>query len=390
MGKFGKKNHISLDPANCSIIFLGQPKIGKTTLMKEFAEKTVGEDGYLFLEMYREQGADLIEGINYENVETWAKFEEVVSDIEVNKDTDYPELKMVMIDTWDNAILLAEQEALRLWNRDPDHKRTDNISAAYGGFQRGQDKAGELLDEMKSRLEAVGIKVDIIMHVKNKEITDPVMGDTYQQITSDVSQKYFNRIKRNMDVTAVGYIDREIIKEKTGKKTIKGEDIEKNIISSETRKIKFRDNGYAIDAGGRLKYIVDDIDFTSEAFYKAIKDALKAEAENKGVDLKERAKEDKAKAKKEEAEAAEVIKENKRKSKIDKDHNEELVADIKTIFSHADGVIKDKCRDIVKNAKIKNFDELLEMETDKLEALANEFRNVLNEYSKDDDEASED
>ena len=157
---------------------------------------------------------------------------------------------------------------------------------------------------------------------------------------------------------------------------------ERKAVVDETRKIKFRDNGYAIDAGGRLKYIVDDVDFTSEAFYKAIKDALKAEAENKGVDLKERAKEDKARAKEEEAESAEVIKENKRKSKIDTERNEELVSEIKTIFSHADGVVKDKCRDIVKNAKIKNFDELLEMETDKLETLANEFRSVM--------EASED
>lgn len=373
MAKFGKKNHVSLDPANCSIIFLGQPKIGKSTLMKEFAEKTVGEDGYLFLEMYREQGADLIEGINYENVETWSKFEDIVSDIEVNKDTDYPELKMVMIDTWDNAILLAEQEALRLWNRNKDNKQTDNINAAYGGFQRGQDKAGELLDTMKSRLEAVGIRVNIIMHVKNKEITDPVMGDTYQQITSDVSQKYFNRIKRNMDVTAVGYIDREIIKEKTGKKDIQGNDIEKNIIQSETRKIKFRDNGYAIDAGGRLKYIVDDVNFDSESFIKAITDALRAEAENKGVDIKERVKEDKERLIAEEAQVEEVIKENKRRAKINKDRNEELVSQIKTAFSSAGDEKKAAYRDIVKSENIKNFDELLEMETDKLEEFVKKF-----------------
>ena len=48
MGKYGQKNHVSLNPADASIIFLGQPKIGKTTLMKEFAEKLVGDD-YMFL-----------------------------------------------------------------------------------------------------------------------------------------------------------------------------------------------------------------------------------------------------------------------------------------------------------------------------------------------------
>ena len=71
MGKFGKKNHVSLNPLDCSIIFMGSPKIGKTRLMKEVAEKLVGSDGYMFLEMYREVGADKIEGINKEDVEDW-------------------------------------------------------------------------------------------------------------------------------------------------------------------------------------------------------------------------------------------------------------------------------------------------------------------------------
>ena len=377
MAKFGRKNKVSLNPLDANICLLGLPKIGKTTIMKEVAEKLVGDDGYLFLEMYRENGAKYIEDIVYEDVPDWDVFVEIIDDIVDNRTTDYADLKVVFLDTLDNALQLAEQESIRLWNKENPQKRTTAINAAWGGFMKGQDKAMELLQEQLFRLRSVGVAFSVIGHVKQSTVTDPITNETYQQITSDVSQKYFNRIKRNMDVTAVGYIDREIIKEKTGKKTIKGEDIEKNIISSETRKIKFRDNGYAIDAGGRLKYIVDDIEFTSEAFYKAIKDALKAEAENKGVDLKERAKEDKARAKEEEAEAAEVIKENKRKSKIDTEHNEELVSEIKTIFSHADGVIKDKCRDIVKNAKIKNFDELLEMETDKLETLANEFRNVI-------------
>ena len=64
MAKFGKKNHVSLNPLDVSIIMMGTPKIGKTTICKEIAEKLCG-DGYLFLEMHHEQGADLIEGIIY-------------------------------------------------------------------------------------------------------------------------------------------------------------------------------------------------------------------------------------------------------------------------------------------------------------------------------------
>ena len=139
MGKYGHKNHVSLNPADVSIIFLGQPKIGKTTLMKEVAESLVGE-GYLFLEMFREKGDEYIEGINAEKVETWAKFEDVVTDIEENKETDYPDLKVMFIDTWDNALLLAEKEVIRLYNKENPDGKVKTINAAYGGFNRGQKR----------------------------------------------------------------------------------------------------------------------------------------------------------------------------------------------------------------------------------------------------------
>ena len=39
MAKFGKKNKVSLNPLGANICLLGLPKIGKTTIMKEIAEK---------------------------------------------------------------------------------------------------------------------------------------------------------------------------------------------------------------------------------------------------------------------------------------------------------------------------------------------------------------
>ena len=85
MDKFGKKNKVSLNPLDANICLLGLPKIGKTTIMKEVAEKLVGEDGYLFLEMYRENGAKYIEDIVYEDVPDWDTFVEIIDDIISNK-----------------------------------------------------------------------------------------------------------------------------------------------------------------------------------------------------------------------------------------------------------------------------------------------------------------
>lgn len=375
MGKFGKRTHVSLNPLDCSLIFLGSPKIGKTTLMKEVAEKTVGEDGYLFLEMYRESGAEKIEGIMAEPIETWQKFDEVVSDIEENKESDYKNLKVVFIDTWDNAILLAEKEALRLWNKNNPDNRTDNINQAYSGFQRGQEKAAELLDDMKYRLEQVGIKVSIIMHIKNKEITDPVSEKTYQQVTADVSQKYFNRIKRNADVIAVGYVDRTIITEKTGKKNIKGKEITKDIVSDEVRKIKFRDSGYAIDAGGRLKYIVEEVPFEADAFIQAITDALEAEVKNAGVSLSDRKKEDKIR----EAEAEKIGNENskiKKENKVDINRNEELaelLTEKAVELKKNDADKFEEFKKMMAEFGLKNFKTVDEVPTAHLEQLATTF-----------------
>ena len=41
--KFGKKNQVKVDPFNYSLMMLGEPKIGKTSLLYEVAEKLVGE-----------------------------------------------------------------------------------------------------------------------------------------------------------------------------------------------------------------------------------------------------------------------------------------------------------------------------------------------------------
>lgn len=278
MGKFGKKNHVSLNPLDANICLLGTPKVGKTTIMKEIAEELVGEDGYMFLEMYRENGHKYIEDLVYEEVPDWATFVEIIDDIVDNKTSDYPNLKVVFIDTIDNALLLAEQESIRLWNKENPNKKTTAINAAWGGFMKGQDKAMELFQEQIYRLRTVGVAFELIGHVRVTTITDPVTGDSYQQLGSDISQRYFNQLKKNIDLVGVAYIDREIVKD--NKKN--------NKIKSETRKIKFRDSNYCVDSGGRMRHIVDEIEFDSHEFIKAMRDALEAAVRDGGKSVDER------------------------------------------------------------------------------------------------------
>lgn len=318
--KFGKKNNVSLNPLDANICLLGLPKIGKTTIMKEIAEKLVGEDGYLFLEMYRENGAKYIEDIVYEDVPDWDKFVEIIDDIVDNRTTDYEDLKVVFLDTLDNALQLAEQESIRLWNKENPAKRTTAINAAWGGYMKGQDKAMELLQEQLFRLREVGVAFSVIGHVRQTTITDPITNESYQQITSDVSQRYFNQLKKNIDLVGIAYIDRELVKNKVNGKEVMA-------VKSETRKIKFRDDNYTVDSGSRMSQITNEINFNADEFITAMKNALEAEVKKGGKSVEVRKKENE----KEEVENMKRLAEAESKAKTEKEL-EEVKAKIVEFF----------------------------------------------------------
>ena len=344
---FGKKNRVNLDPLSYNFMLLGTPKVGKTTVIKEFCEGLAGEDGYLFFEFGTERGADAIEGINHVNIPMWdedstglfgeelererermedaneAFFSEVVEDIINNKNTEYPDLKVVVWDTYDHLITIAEEEVVRLWNKEcrkngHPEKCATSINGAYGGFGKGEKKAMELMTDVMSAMRKVGVATIIIGHVKNKDVTDVVTGETYQTLTSDQQQNYFNHIKKNLHFLGLAYIDRTIAKEKTGKKNIvtNKEEIV-NRVKAEARKIKFRDDSYAVDSGSRFADIIPEIDLDAQELTNAIKNAILSEQKKSGKSLEEAKAEQKAKEEAEAKRIAEAEVKNKAKKELD-------------------------------------------------------------------------
>lgn len=344
MAKFGRKNHVNLDPLSYSSCLLGEAKVGKTTLVRQVCEKLVGEDGYMFLELGQERGADAIEGINHVNCPEWnmefdeltnsAGFADVCEDIIENKSTEYAALKVVVWDTYDQLITIAEQEAIRLWNkecRENQHpeKCTKSINAAWGGFGKGEKKAIELMFNMKAELKKVGVETFVIGHVKTKDVTDVVSGETYQTLTSDQQQNYFNALKKNLHFLGLAYIDRTIAKEKTGKKNIVTNKEEvKNVVKDEKRKIKFRDDNYAVDSGSRFADIVPEINLDPDEFIKAITDAILAEQSKSGKSLEETKAEQAAIESKKEEKVAEMEEQHKTEKELD-----EIIAQIVDFFT---------------------------------------------------------
>ncbi|MGN8906402.1 AAA family ATPase [Bacillota bacterium HCP28S3_F12] len=355
MGKFGKKKDVDLNPLHYSTCLIGLSGVGKTTIAKEMCEKLCGEDGYIHFDIGREDGADAIQGIVTEKIEDWAKLVEVTEDIIENKETDYPNLQCIIWDTFDELIVLAEKEAIRLWNKKNPDKKSDSINAIYGGFGKGQDKAMELILDRIWELKKVGISAFIIGHLKRTDITDPVTNETYSQLTADTTQRYFNAIRNKMHFIGVAYIDRDIVKEKTGKKNVvTHKDIEINKVVSEARVISFRDDTYSIDSKSRFSDIVDKIPFDCDAFIKAMQDAIEAERAKSGKTLAESQKEQAEKDRAAE-EAAKEYSDAQRTRKVDAERNDELISIIKPKFLKTTAENKAAVKDVMSEYGFEKF-----------------------------------
>lgn len=354
--KFGKKVEIKLSPLDYNLGLLGESGIGKSTIIKEMCDKLVGENGYLALDVGKEDGHDAISGIVSEKIEDWEKFEEVTDDIIENKDTDWKDLKVVVIDTYDQLFELGEAEAIRLYNKkNTDKPKAETINQAWGGFGAGLDKTIELVLDRLWELKKVGVSFIIIAHTKKKDIDDPVTGQQYSILTSNISQRYFNAIKTKLHFLGMAYIDREIIQEKTGKKNLKtGKEIEKGKVVGESRVIRFRDDSYSVDSKSRFAEIVDSIPFDCDELIKALQDAILKEQSKSGISIED-AKKRQAKAEKEKGRVATEYIENKKKNAIDEGRNAELIEIIKTKYPKATDEIKEQIKEVMADGGIENF-----------------------------------
>lgn len=351
MGKYGKKNEVKLDPLAYNLALIGESGIGKTTIIKEYCEKLAREDGYLFLEIGKEDGADAIDGIVYEDAPDWDAFEDIIDDIVTNKVSDYPELRVVVIDTYDELFRIAEPEVVRMHNVDNMDKPVKSIKGAFGGFQAGEDKCIEIVLNKLWSLKEVGVSFIVIGHTKTRNVDDPVTGESFMQLTTNMPQKYFNAIKTKVHFLGVAAIDRKIVQEKTGKKDfVTKKDVMKGVVKGETRKITFRDDNFVIDSKSRFADIIDDIPMDVDALINAINEAIEKERSKSGRKLSD----DKNRQEKAEAEKLKEIakaEQNKKESK----KLEDIVSKI-TDFIKENKSNMDKIKPIIAKSKELGYD----------------------------------
>ena len=277
--KFGNRKNVSKNVNDYMIGIMAPSGWGKTTLMYETCEKLFGPDGYFIADMGDEDGTAAINDINAEQIGTWKKFKEVVDDIVKNKDTDYADLKVIILDTLDAAFEKAEEYAVQAWNREnmgqQGFKQASSINSVEGGFGKGLDRVIETVKKEIARLSKVGVKVWWTAHVKEKDQTDLFTGTNYTTLTANMSMKYFNSIKTISHIIGVGYFDRTVEKQEVGDANIVTKKKKtRNAVTDETRKIKFRDDAMIADAKSRFSKIIDEIVLDTDEFIKAITDAI--------------------------------------------------------------------------------------------------------------------
>ena len=277
---FGKRSSISENLNDYSIMLCGESGIGKTTVMSRLCEMEFGEDGYLLMNTGDEEGVSAIDDVTYEDVPTYKKYVEICNDIIKNKASEYPNLKVIIIDTLDQLIKATEAHAIDDWNRsnmgNKNFKPAKSLNSVEGGFGAGYDVVFNLIYDKVRALDKVGVKVWFVCHSKTKDIVDPLTSSAYTTLTSNMAQRYFNDFKTKVHVVGVACIDRTIDVVGTGRENIMNhKEITVNKVSNETRQIVFRDDSYSVDSKSRFAGIVDRIPLDAEELQKALKDAIK-------------------------------------------------------------------------------------------------------------------
>lgn len=286
MGKFGKKNVVSTDLSRYMIGIMAPSGFGKTTLMCNVCQKEFGDDGYIIFDMGDEDGTAAIDGVVAERMPNYKHVYEVVNDIVAHKD-EYPNLKVVVLDTLDADFEIAEKFAIQQWNErnlgKKDFVKATSINTVEGGFGKGLDKTIEIAKDIVPKLASVGVGVWWTAHVKEKDQVDLMTGDSYTMLTANLTGKYFNAFKNISHIIGFGYIDRSIERVAVGEvNPVTKKQKERKAVKSENRRIKFRDDNLVADAKGRFSEITDEIDLDADQFIRAIKDAINAERSKSG------------------------------------------------------------------------------------------------------------
>ena len=365
--KYGQVAKISKNFYDYNYIITGVASIGKTHLVHHLGiAASNSNEGTFIITCGREpKPTHIPNNPFYEHAVTFKDVLDIIKDVTENKN-DYPDTKFIAFDSLDELYRIAEQYVITEWNNQCKiDERAKSISQAYKGFQKGENRVCDLVVKVLGMIEDAGLHWIIISHTKNKTQTDMYSGVSFEQITSSVDAKYYNIVKDKANLVATCYYEKEIADIEEVKDAFSKKMKKKGNLISQKKIIVFRDDDNAIDCKSHFAYIEPKIDFSVENFIKAVTDAIERQATGSTIPTNTNNKIE---------ESINTAKAEDEDSNIDLDifedeateeetvNKEELMAEIRGLFSKADKDTKARVKNELKSFGASKLDDSLTVE----------------------------
>lgn len=291
--KFGKTYKMSEKFEDYSYIINGVGGIGKTTLAYEIGKIVTGSnEGTFIITCGGENKPKHIPDAFGDHAPDFKTFVAIVKELCTNREA-YPHTKFVAIDSLDEYTRLVENFVVQEWNSTCDiNERAKSISQAYKGFQKGENRACDLMIQQVIKLQEAGYSMLEIGHTKTKLKEDPVTKVQFEQLTCNLDNKYYNALKDKVNLVAMCYWEYLIDKVEEKKNAFTKKMNKVGELVDRKRVMVFADDDNAIDTKTHFEYIVNKMDLNAENFIKAVEDAIqqKIEATNGNTSTKKKSK----------------------------------------------------------------------------------------------------
>ena len=263
-------------------IILGVGGVGKTTLAYELGKKITGSDeGTFIITCGAENEPMHINGAFGETDRTFEELAECVKYLCEHKD-EYPHTKFVAIDSIDEYVRIACDAVVREWNRICERtgdtaSKAKSVAQAYKGFQKGEERAIDLIIKQIVKLKDAGYHLLYIGHTKVKSSTDVMQDNTkFDQLTCSVQPKFYTAIKDKANLAVMCYFENEIVGIKEEKNPFNKKMEKKGTLVNKKRVMLFTDDSNTVDTKTHFEYIVNKADMSADNLIKAEEDAIAA------------------------------------------------------------------------------------------------------------------
>ena len=273
--KFGVINKMSEKFEDYSYIINGVGGIGKTTLVYEIGKIVTGSDeGTFIITCGGENKPKHIPGAFGDVAPDFKTFCAIVKELCDNK-AEYPATKFIAIDSLDEYARICENFVVAEWNATCDiNERAKSIAQAYKGYQKGENRACDLMIQQIIKLQNAGYSILEIGHTKTKLKEDILTKVQFEQLTCNLDNKYYNALKDKVNLVAMCYWENvvENIEEKKNAFTKKMDKVGE--LTDRKRVMVFADDDNAIDTKTHFEYITHKIDLSAEGLIKAVEEAI--------------------------------------------------------------------------------------------------------------------